>query len=329
MMANIRAAFANNPALCSGDPVPCYYQGPGATAHPTVTLGAAGLAPDGLTPNTALLTSLTPGIAGNYGLAWTYLPGTLSLNQNAVPWPVGTARLVGGIDGLDSYGAGTAASPNTIFVGAGYTLDQIQNNTVAAINDSGCEPGDVPACTAQYNVAAAHPTVDAGAFTLTDYSLIQAKNTGAAGNLITVNTAPPAPFAAWSSAVGLGVATPTVADNFYTPASYAAPLGNATYVVAAFLSGGVDGGIGSYLQHDQMIDRMWGNDGVDQYYSCDPTLLRDPVTNALLGFVNQDEAHAGGGLVQDTTYGIAVINHFAPADFANAPNNVFCTSYTS
>jgi hypothetical protein len=75
--------------------------------------------------------------------------------------------------------------------------------------------------------------------------------------------------------------------------------------------------------HDGAIDELFGGEGNNNYFSCDPTGLRDPATNALLGYVNQDQAYfdtippTGGA---DSTWGISVYvagvtpdNHFPNA----------------
>jgi hypothetical protein len=73
--------------------------------------------------------------------------------------------------------------------------------------------------------------------------------------------------------------------------------------------------------HDGAIDELFGGAGNNNYFSCDPTGLRDPVTNALLGYVNEDQAYydtVNGGA--DRTWGISVYvagvtpdNHFPNA----------------
>jgi hypothetical protein len=78
--------------------------------------------------------------------------------------------------------------------------------------------------------------------------------------------------------------------------------------------------------HDGAIDELFGGAGNNNYFSCDPTGLRDPVTNALLGYVNEDQAYydtVNGGA--DRTWGISVYvagvtpdNHFPNSGFFTA-----------
>jgi hypothetical protein len=196
-------------------------------------------------------------------------------------------QTVFGQDGMNNCAA--ALNNYDVCVLIGIDGDASHQNLVNAVNGVGTGYVYTPGFGPHTTVSASGPNL------LTNQSLWTVDAVGAGGNTFEGTEISPG---AWQSA---------------NPSKY---------------TGGVDAtgfstNFDYFRGHDGSIDELFGGPGTNGYFSCDPTGLRDPQTNALLGYVNQDQAYYDTVAVPapiDSTWGISVYvagvtpdNHFPSA----------------